>query len=159
MASLFEYNKRIDEILANATDEDGVIDESVFEELDALELAREEKIDNCIAFYKSRKAMAEALKNEKKAIESRQKTAENEMQRMKDYLAFCLNGQKHESTAGKVSYRKNEVVEITNIEMLPTDMLRYRDPEPNKPMIKKALKEGNKVTGAELAETVSTIIK
>ena len=66
MASLFEYNRQLDELFARATDEDGKIDESMMEELEALQMDRDEKLDNCIWFYKSRKAMAAALKDEKK---------------------------------------------------------------------------------------------
>lgn len=159
MASLFNYVRQIDDIIAMATDEDGVIDESVMEQLDALELEKNEKIDNCIAFFKSRKAMANALKEEKKAIERRQKTAENEMERMKDYLAYCLKGETHESTAGKISYRKTESVEITDVDKLPADLLRYRDPEPNKTEIKNVLKKGTEVSGAQLVAGFSVIIK
>ena len=83
MASLFEYNRQLDELFARATDEDGTIDESLTEELEALQMDRDEKLDNCIWFYKSRKAMAAALKDEKKAIERRQKTAEREAESMK----------------------------------------------------------------------------
>lgn len=159
MASLFEYNKKIDELIAQATDEDGVIDESMFEKLDALELERNEKIDNCIAYLKSRRAIADALNDEKKAIERRQKTALNEMNRMKDYLAYCLRGEKYESTAGKISYRKSESVEVTNAGLLPSEFLRYKDPEPDKAGLKKVLKTGATIAGAHLVETVSTIIK
>ena len=158
MASLFEYNRQLDELFARATDEDGTIDESLTEELEALQMDRDEKLDNCIWFYKSRKAMAAALKDEKKAIERRQKTAEREADRMKDYLAFCLHGEKHESAAGKISYRKNQTVEVTDLDKLPDEFKRWKA-EPNKTALKDELIEGVIIEGAHLINGVSTIIK
>jgi hypothetical protein len=158
--SLFNYMSQLDELVEKATDEDGVIDfEKYKEEFDSLEMDINDKIDNCLAYYKSRKAIANALKEEKKAIDARYKSACSDMERMKDYLAYCLDGRPHESTAGKISYRKSEVVEITNEGLIPSDMLRYKDPEPDKTMIKKALKNGNTIPGAHLEERINTIIK
>ena len=158
MASLFEYNRQLDELFARATDEDGTIDESLMEELEALQMDRAEKLDNCIWFYKSRKAMAAALKDEKRAIERRQKTAEREAESMKDYLAFCLHGEKHESKAGKISYRRNQTVEVTDMDKLPDEFKRWKA-EPNKTALKDELIEGVVIEGVHLVDKVSTIIK
>lgn len=158
MSSLFDYIKAIDEIIANNTDEDGVISEEVVAELDALELEREEKINNCISYIKSRKAMAEMLKAEKMALARRQQIAENEAERIKDYLTFCLNGTKWESTAGKVSYRKSEAVEIEDLGLLPEEFTKTKI-EADKTAIKAAIKEGQEVPGAHLEEKTSTVIK
>ena len=158
MATLFEYNRQLDELFARATDEDGIIDDSLTDELEALQMSRDEKLDNCIWFYKSRKAMAQALKEEKKAIDRRKKTAESEMERMKEYLAFCLHGEKHESTAGKISYRKNQTVEVTDLDKLPDEFKRWKA-EPNKTALKDELIEGVIIEGAHLVDGVSTIIK
>lgn len=160
MSTLFDYVKAIDDILARNTDEDGVISEEVMEDLEALELARDEKIDNCISFIKSRKAIAEALKNEKQAIARRQQVAENEAERVKEYLTFCLNGSKWESTAGQVSYRKSEAV-VVDDEILFIDFGEYHITEirPDKKAIKEALKAGADIPGVHLEEKQSTIIK
>ena len=157
--SLFNYLTQIDDIIAGATDEDGVIDyDSIKDELEALQLAKDEKIDNCISFIKSRTAMAEALKNEKMAINRRQQQAENEAQRVKEYLAFCLDGSKWESTAGKVSYRRSESVEVTNLLALPEEYQKWKL-EADKAALKADLKEGAIIDGAHLIEKINTIIK
>lgn len=159
MSTLFDYVKAIDDIIIANTDEDGVIDEeAIKDELEALELARDDKINNCISFIKSRKAIAEALKNEKQAIARRQQIAENEAERVKDYLVYCLGGQKWESTAGQVSYRRSEAVEIEDLGEVPEEFLKY-EVSADKNAIKKALKEGKDIQGAHLEERVSTIIK
>lgn len=157
--SLFNYIRQIEDIIALATDEDGVIDyESIRDELEELQLAKDEKVDNVISFIKSRKAMAEALKNEKAAIAKRQQQAEREVERMKEYLAFCLNGSKWESTAGKVSYRKSQQVIVDNFDLLEPEYLKWK-PEVNKTAIKEDLKQGVVVDGAHIEDKINTIIK
>lgn len=157
--SLFNYIQQIDEIMASATDEDGVIDyDSIKDELEDLQLAKEEKVDNVISFIKSRRAMAEALKNEKAAIAKRQQQAEREADRMKEYLAFCLDGSKWESTAGKVSYRKSQQVIIDNIDELSDEYIHY-EPKADKTAIKEDLKQGVIVSGAHMVDNINTIIK
>lgn len=160
MANLFEYNDMIDEVMAKAVNEDGeIIDETVMEQLNSLQMERAEKIDNCLAYYKSRKAMAEALKAEKKAIADRQRIAENEAESIKRYLGMALAGEKYESIKGKVSYRRSEEVHVDDITKLPEEYLKYK-PEPNKTAIKEAIKEdGVVIEGAWIEEKTNTIIK
>ena len=160
MSTLFEYVKAIDEIIINNTDEDGVISDEALEELNTLELLKDEKVDNCISFYKSRKAIAEALKQEKANINKRQQTAENEAEWMKNYLASCLDGSKWESTAGQISYRKSETVEIDDVQLLSKEYVtEVTEIKPDKTAIKKAIKEGVGVLGAHLEEHINTMIK
>lgn len=157
--SLFNYIRQIDDIIAGATDEDGVIDyESIKDEIEALTLERDEKIDNVISFIKSRMAMAEALKNEIRTMTRRQKQAEGEAARMKEYLAFCLNGSKWESTAGKVYYRSSQSVKIDDASELSDEYVRI-ERVPIKTAIKDDIKQGIIVRGAHIEESMSTIIK
>ena len=159
MSSLFNYIKELDEIIFEATDEDGVVDfEKIQERMDELQLSIEEKVDNTISFIKSRKATAEALKTEKLAIGKRQQQAEREAQRCTEYLTYCLKGAKWESTAGKVSYRKSEKVVITDPLKIPEE-LTVVDIVPDKTQIKRAFKNGQEVPGATLEENINTIIK
>ena len=159
MATLFEYNNMIDEIMAKATNEDGEIDEDLIrDELEKLELERAEKIDNCIAYFKSRKAMGEALKAEKKSIEERQRAAERQAENMKRYIALCLQGEKYESLAGKVSYRKTQSVQYEDIMKIPEEYLKYT-PSVDKTKIKEDIKAGVIVDGAWIEEKTSTSIK
>ena len=156
---LYDYIREIDEIMLSAVDEDGVIaDEEIMAKLDELDVAMADKVDNCIKFYKSRKAMAEALKEEKLALAKRQQTAENEAERMKDYLAYCLAGSKWESVAGKISYRSTKAVEIDDLYQLP-EVYTSVELKADKTAIKKAIENGETITGAHIEERTSTIIK
>ena len=156
--TLFDYVKEIEDIIFRSTDEDGIISDDVIEKLDALELAKEEKIDNCIKFYKSRKAMAEALKTEKMAIAKRQQIAENEAERMKEYLALCLDGSKWESVAGKISYRNSKAIVIDNEDSVPMDY-KIATYKVDKTRIRDAIEHGENVIGAYIEERVNTVIK
>ena len=160
MANLFEYNEKIDEIIAKAIDENGaVIDEELVAELDCLEMERAEKIDNCIKFYKSRKALAEALKAEKKAIGDRQRIAENECDSIKRYLGAALAGEKWESIAGKISYKASKEVHIDDENDIPEEYMRIKK-DPNKTALKEAiLKDGEIIKGVWVEEKTNTIIK
>lgn len=160
MATLFEYDERIAEIIAKATDEEGNIDTTlVDEELEELEMKREEKIDNLIMYIKSRRAMGEALKAEKTAIGKRQKTAENEAKFALNYLGIALKGKKHESVAGKVWYRKSEEVHVDDISKVPDEYIKYK-PEPDKTAIKEAItKNGEIIEGAWIEKKVNTLLK
>ena len=158
MATLFDYVKELDELLALATDEDGVIDEEVFgASIAALEMEKEAKIDNCIAFIKSKRALANALKNEKMVIAKRQAAADNAADRTAEYLAFCLDGAKWDSTAGKVSYRKSESVEVAD-DFHDERFIKY-EPKISKSEIKDALKAGEIIEGALLVEKTNIQVK
>ena len=50
-------------------------------------------------------------------------------------------------------------VQIDDIDELPDEYLRYKEPEPNKTAIKEAIKSGKEVAGAHLEDTLSLQIK
>ena len=126
------------------------------DELDALEVSRDEKILNCIYFLKNKQAEAEALKAEKQRFADRQKAAENQVARMKDYMAVCLNGDKWQSAdkTHKITYRRSEEVRA-DVSQISDEFLRYKEPELDKAKIKKALKAGEVIPGAELVEKLN----
>ena len=135
------------------------------EKLDALQMEREEKIENVACWIKDLKAEAEAIKAEKFALAERQKSAENKAESLKKWLAYALQGQKFKTARCAVSFRKTESVEVTQegLENLMRggndDLLTYEQPKPNKTAIKQALKDGLNVAGVQLVQNTSTIIK
>ena len=63
-----------------------------------------------------------------------------------------------------MSFRKTETVEVTpdgleNLKAMRDDLLKYKDPGPEKTAIKQALKDGLSVQGVQLVQNVNTIIK
>ena len=78
----------------------------------------------------------------------------------KNFLQNVLAGQKFETSKAAVSYRTTkDVVNVTNMALLPKEYLRFAEPEPNKIAIKEAIKSGKKVDGAELVDKTSMSIR
>ena len=153
----------IDEAILNCIDmETGeVID---MDALEALQMERDEKIENVACWIKDLKAEAEAIKAEKMVLAARQKAAESRAESLKKWLAYALDGQKFKTARCAVSFRSSESVEVSEegLESLMNghdDLLTYKTPEPNKAAIKQAIKDGLNVPGVQLVQNISTIIK
>ena len=118
--------------------------------LDQLEIERDEKIENIALYIKNLTADAEALKAEKQSFEERQKAAENKADSLKRYLANYLAGQKFSTPRVAISFRKTQSVNVTDMTLIPGKYLKFADPTPDKKSIKNAIKNGERVAGAEL---------
>lgn len=128
------------------------IDEQTFN--DTLEaMGADEQIDSCCKIINQQKADIEEISNEIRRLQARKKVAENGVERMKTALDNFMKstGQEKKKTAlFTVSYRKSETVNVTDMEKLPEQYKKYREPEPNKVAIKSALKDGIEISGVEI---------
>ena len=129
------------------------------EKLGELMIQREQKVENIACWIKNLVSDAKALKEEKKALDERIKAKENRAESLKKYLESILEGQKFETTKCAVSFRKSQSVNISDLSAIPTKFLRVKPAEPDKTEIKKALKNGETITGAELVDKLSMTIK
>ena len=127
--------------------------------LGELMIQREQKIENIACWIKNLVSDAKALKEEKKALDERIKAKENRAESLKKYLESILEGQKFETPKCAVSFRKSQSVNIIDLSAIPTEFLRIKPAEADKTEIKKALKNGKTVTGAELVDKLSMTIK
>lgn len=118
--------------------------------LDALQMERSTKIENLGCWIKNELAYAEALKAEKQALAARQAAAEHKAEQLKQYLSGVLNGEKFKTPRVAISWRKSTSIVVADWHKLPEDMLRYKDPEPDKSAIKSALALGKVVPGCSL---------
>ena len=159
--NVYEIDSRIEEILANAVDENGEINPEALEQLEALQMKREQKAENCALAYKNHKANAKAIEDEIKVLTKRMKSEERQAESAGDYLQKILNGEKLKTSRVAVSYRESQSVDLEDGFMItaPTEYLRFKDPEPNKKLIMELLKKGEKVPGARLVSRTSMIIK
>lgn len=153
----WELQKAVMEAIDPETGE--IIDETLLEKLEALELEKNQKIENLCLYVKNLKAEAAALKAEKEMFANRQKDAENKAAHLMKYLQGFLQGEKYKSDRAVVSYRNTESVSVTDIKQIPESYLRYADPTADKVAIKAAIKEGIEIPGAELQHNVSMNIK
>ena len=128
------------------------IDEKTFN--DTLEaMGADEQIDSCCKIINQQKADIEEISNEIRRLQARKKVAENGVERMKTALDNFMKstGQEKKKTAlFTVSYRKSETVNVIDMEKLPEQYKKYREPEPNKIAIKSALKDGIEISGVEI---------
>ncbi len=132
--------------------ESGEIDEAIFNDtLDAM--GAEEKLKNCCYIIKQLEADAKTLKEEKDKLDAKQKTAENGAKRLRAKVLDYLNATNTKKT--KVDIFTLNVVEtksvnITDESKIPVAFLIEQPPKIDKTAIKKALAEGEVVTGAEI---------
>lgn len=146
---LYEINNEIAEIFASA-DEDGELSEEAFAALSALNMARETKIENIGLWIKDLEAEAKALKDEKQALNERQKAKENKAKSLREYLIAELNGEKFETARLAISWRKSSSVVIDDPLKIPADFLVQKAPDINRRLISASFKVGKAVPGAHI---------
>lgn len=158
---LYEIDAAIQWLLDKATDPDtGEINEEVYDQLMDLEEERAHKVEAIALAYKNAKAEAEAYKAEKMSFAKKQTTAENNAERLKNFLAYALQGEKLKTEKVSVSYRKSTVVDVPDdaVEGLPEEFKKVTI-EPIKASIKTALELGVDVPGCSLIEKQNVMVK
>ena len=115
--TLFELNKAIEDFDLIVDEETGEV--LNIDELDALNLAKDEKIENVCLWIKNLEAEADAIKTEEKNLEARRKSKENKVKSLKGYVSYALGGKKFETPRVAVSYRKSESVKIDDDYVIP----------------------------------------
>ncbi|WP_405379714.1 siphovirus Gp157 family protein [Phascolarctobacterium sp.] len=161
---LFEIDQKIASCVK--LDENRMVDTETGEIIDsealaALEMERDQKIENIACWYKNLLSDAEQLKKQKEIFAEREKAAKNKAESLKSFLTEYLQGKKFETTKVKLSYRKSEAVEFDKerLKDVPIDFLKYKEPELDKTAVKKAIKSGQEVAGCTLVERLSLQIK
>lgn len=154
MATLYEIDSAI---MALIDDETGEITDP--DALDALQLERDEKIENIALWIKNLTADAAAYKAEKQSFEEKQRKAEKKAESLKNYLATALNGAAFKTSRVQVSFRRSESVNITDMSLLPDEFIKVAEPTADKAAIKAAIKEGKEFAGAELVCKTSLQVK
>ena len=147
----------IDQAILECVDEETgeILD---FDRLEALQMAKEEKIENLAMWIKNLVAQAGDIKAEEAALAERRRVKENKANRLKEYLNSILNGQKFETARVSLSFRNSTAVEISDESMLldwlerncKENCIKYKSPEISKSEVGKLLKAGEEVPGAAL---------
>lgn len=154
MANLYEINNEILNCIDTETGE--IID---VEKLQALQIARDTKIENIALWYKNLVSDAEQYKAEKNVFAEKERIAKNKAESLKKYLDSILNGAAFKTTRANVTYRASEGVVIDDITKLDDSYLKYAEPTPDKTAIKKALKDGVNLAGVHLESRNNISIK
>jgi hypothetical protein len=154
MSSLYQIEEAIMDCVDMETGE--IVD---CDRLEELQMERDDKIQNIALWIKNLESDAEAYKKEKDSFADKQKVAENKVKRLKEYLGTYLDGQAFKSTRVNISFRSSESVNVTDISKVPEQFLKYAEPTADKTAIKKMLKSGFTVDGAELVTSNNIQIK
>lgn len=157
MGRLYDLVREIEDFEFEIDEETGEILNA--EDLDNLELEKNEKIEQLCLWIKNLKSDAAAYKAEKDSFAKKQKAAENKAESIKNYIAYILAGENFKTDRVTVSYRRSEQVECPDMSLVDDDYLRFKEPELDKTKIKKALKDGIKVGGCMLVERQNMQIK
>ena len=148
MATLYELTEQLANFELIIDEETGEILNA--EELDALELERDTKIENIALWIKNLNADAEAYKKEKDSFYSKEKAAKNKADRLKAYLESMLMGEKFKSTKVTISYRKSESLQIEPGADIADIYLKPQEPQVDKIALKEAIKGGAYMDGVTL---------
>lgn len=137
-----------------------ILDEDVANALNTLTISRDEKIENIGLWIKDTLAEAEAIKEEKRKLEIRQRQKERLAESLKRYLDFVLAGQKFSSPRVAISFRNvvNGKTVIDDPTLIPMAFQKVVT-EPIKSEISKAIKAGMDVPGAHLEDSHSVIVR
>lgn len=145
--------------LLDAIDNGEIPEEAIADTLEAITASIEDKADNIACLLKTLDAECKAIKAEEERLAERRKSKEKSHERIKQYLSETLQRaglDKIETARNRITFRKSETVEIADevfikwAQMYRDDLLTYAEPKANKTEIKKALKSGAEITGAEL---------
>lgn len=160
---LYEINADIDTLIESCIDpETGEVIEDLDERLNELTIARAEKIENLAFVIKNYKAEAEKLDKFKKQVDARLKAYTNNIERLKRYLASCMNdGEKFKSTMNSIYFMHTKSVNVSDAFFAAEENEQYMrvKKEANKDAIKTALDAGETVAGAELVENISLVVR
>lgn len=158
---LYEINEALTQLFDPETGE--ITDAALW---DALQLAKEQKLEGVACWIKNLLADADAIKAEREKLADREKAARNKAESLTKWLEYALNGEKLSTPKCAVTYRRSEAVEIANeaefvefAEWECKDLLSYKSPVPNKTAIKAALKEGRDIPGVALVTKQNMSIK
>ena len=159
MRKLYEIDQEIENLIASGIDpETGewTLDESA---LEALQMDREQKIENVMLFYKDLSADISAIDDEIKNLEVRSDRLVKQREGLKIWLNNALAGQKFSTARCEATFRKSESVEVGDDFCAWADQYEQDDyitvkhtVAPNKTAIKKFLKSGGELPYCQLVE-------
>lgn len=165
MATLYEIDRAIEQVIETGFSFDEETGEVLFEEsdLDGLQVAFNEKLEACGIWIKNQKALADAIKAEEKALSDRRKSIEKRLERMDGYVLSCLlKTPKHSVETPMVSLktRKSTRTIIDDESEVPEEFTeQVVTVKVNKAEIGKALKAGREVSGAHLETSQNLQVK
>ena len=116
---------------------------------DELEVEISDKLDGIEYIKREYKATEQMLADEIKRLQERKAMMARKQDQLKRLQDFILAGEKRKTDKFTFYYSSSESVNLINESEIPSDYFSF-DPKIDKTAIKKALKSGESVPGAEL---------
>ena len=163
--NLHEINKNLscllDQAWEYAEQKDGEYPEGLEDQIQSLEIDREEKIEGLACVIKDLKAEAKALAAEEAKLKARGENKKKQIKRAEAWLRLNLaEGEKFESARAVVSWRKSEFVAGNNLDVLPAECINEKITRaPDKTVINKALKAGVSIEGWRIETRLNMSVK
>lgn len=122
----------------------------------------EDKAENIAKILQSLKAEAEAYKSEAERLNTQAKSIENKIKNLKDYLEVSMirtDKRKFKTNLFNFNIQKNPAsLKVTSEEDIPESFFKI-ERKLDKASLKKAIKDGQEIVGAELVQTESLRIR
>ena len=151
----------IDDAIQNCFDpETGEVDE---EQLIALQMERNKKIDSVAAWVLDLAGDVRKINNEIERLEKLKTSIENKTKSLKKFLAFALSEQNYKGDTYSVNFLRTKFIKDMSEEdakKLPVEFQIVKTTvKPDKNKLKAAINEGWKISGVEVEERVSVTVK
>lgn len=166
--NLYELDRAIAAALESALEfgvdmETGEVIAGSFDELEALSEARDKKLENIGLYIKNLSYEVESINTEAAALKARADVKKRKIERLKEYVTnSLLNASQTKFEAPRVAFslRRSEAVNVLSTDALPPEFTKVKtEVSPDKVALKKAIKAGQEVPGAELIINQSLQIK
>lgn len=160
--TLYEYDQRILSLIDQETGE--VKDYDVFLELN---MGREEKIEATALYIKDLEGDAKKIKDEIAALQARVAPLQNKVNRLREYLARSLEGQKFSTPRCSLSFRTSRALEVDDAveaaQWLENnghgDLVGYDAPKLDKRLVKQLVDGGENIPGVKVEERRSLQVR
>ena len=151
MPSIYELKTEFDKLWMILEDE--LVDDDAL--IGAFETATEDlaiKLENCCKYIKNQEALIEGLKEEKKRLSAKQKSAENAIERLKKLMKDAVEAsgdKKIPCGTFTVAIQKNPpklILDVESVYDVPDEFLKYAEPEVKSKDALDAIKAGQVFT-------------
>ena len=153
--TLYEIDQRITELVDPETGE--LLD---FDAFQALQMDRQEKIENAVLWYKDLIAQAKAIKEEVENLTKRSSSIQRRAEGVRGWIALALNGAKFSTPRCTVTYRTSKSLEVEDTKQTAqwledngfVDLVVHSDPKLDKRAVTSLVQQGIDVPGAKIVE-------
>lgn len=160
MRRLFDIDADIAGLFEKFVDEEtGEIKEGFDDAMKALEKERDAKIEGVGLLLKETNAFLKAAKEEKASLDRKIKSAEAEVESLKNYLFHACNGEKFKTEKVNIYYSKSHPIEIAEDAQIPMEYMTIAEPVPNKTALKAALESGKEIKGVTIGENPYIVVR